>query len=251
VVTEDKPNDVPEDQSAIAEASSVDTAAKPWYRRAGALVALALAVIAAVAAVVLTNGRADQTPSVPASEAVAPAAKPPGENDTIKQYIQENGITSTRVRRGDPGVPVITMGMSPGWSGLGPDTPPWSYGKVQYDGALDPNDPPTIDVLLAKLAGGVDPVKILEYAPGELRNLPNFKPTAGPTTSRLSGFDAVQLAGTYTRDGVDRLIAQKTVVIPSGNVFYVLQINVDSLEADSEAVMLVTANIDERTVITP
>ena len=222
----------------------------PWFRRRWPLVGIALVLAAVIAALVLTNGRGDEK-EADTSVAQSSSQNPTGPKPTIKQYVKDNGIVATQVQRGDPGVPVIALGMTPGWSGLGPETPPWSYGKVQFDAALNPNDPPTIDVLLSKMTGDVDPAKILEYAPGELQNLPNYKPVAGPTSSKLSGFDAVQLAGTYTRDGVDRSIAQKTVVIPSGNAFYVLQINVDALKDDSEAVMSVTGAIDERTVITP
>jgi len=241
----------------MAEASSDDNAAvvserTPWYRRTGTLATVALALAAVIAGVVFISGRADEKSTPAASSAVDEAPfKTAGPGETIKKYIKANNINSTQVRRGDPGVPVIVMGMAPGWSGLGSDTPPWSYGAVQYDAATDPNDPPTIDVLLFKLTGNVDPAKVLEYAPGELQNLPNYKPTADPISSKLSGFDAVQLAGTYTRDGQERTVAQKTVAIPSGDALYLLQINVDALPSDVEAVMFATSEIDERTTITP
>lgn len=223
-----------------------------WYRRPVTLAAVVLALAAMIAAVVFTSGRAEEKSTTAASSAVDEAPfKTAGPGVTIQRYIKENNISSTQVRRGDPGVPVIGMGMPPGWSGLGSDTPPWSYGAVQYDAASDPNDPPTIDVLLSKLTGNVDPAKLLEYAPGELQNLPNYKSTADPNSSELGAFDAVQLAGTYTRDGKERTIAQKTVVIPSRDAIYLLQINVDALPSDAEAVMFATSEIDERTTITP
>ena len=225
---------------------------RPWYRRPVTLAAVLVALAAVIAALVFTTGRADEKSTPGASSAVDEAPfKTAGPDETIQKYIKDNNINSTQVRRGDPGVPVIGMGMPPGWSGLGSDTPPWSYGSVQYDAAVDPNDAPTIDVLLSKLTGNVDPVKLLEYAPGELQSLPNYKSTADPTSSKLAGFNAVQLAGTYTRDGQERTIAQKTVVIPSGDALYLLQINVDALPSDAEAVMFATSEIDERTTITP
>jgi hypothetical protein len=72
-----------------------------------------------------------------------------------------------------------------------------------------------------------------------------------PISSKLSGFDAVQLAGLYTRDGTQRTIAQKTVVIPVNGAVYVLQINADALKSDAAALALATDVIDKQTKITP
>ena len=52
-----------------------------------------------------------------------------------------------------------------GCSDLGDETPAYADGAVQLDTAPDPNDPPTIIVLLSKLTGDVDSAKILEYPP--------------------------------------------------------------------------------------
>ena len=241
----------------MAEASIDNNAAvvserTPWYRRTGTLATVALALVAVIAGAVFISGRADEKSTPAASSAVDEAPfKTAGPGETIQNYIKDNKINSTQVRRGDPGVPVIVMGIPPGWPGLGSDTPPWSYGTIEYAAATDPNDPPTIDVLLFKLTGNVDPAKLLEYAPGELLSLPNYKSTADPNSSKLGGFDAVQLAGTYVRDGQERTVAQKTVAIPSGDALYLLQINVDALPADAEAVMYATSEIDSRTTITP
>lgn len=224
----------------------------PWSRRPSTLAAIALALAAVIGVMVFTSGRGDEKSMPAVSSAVDGApVKTAAPGETIKKYITDNNITSTQVRRGDPGVPLIGMGRPPGWSGIGADTPPWSYGAIQYDAASNPNDPPIIDVLLFKLAGDVDPAKLLESAPVELQSLPNYKPMAGPISSKLSGFDAVQLAGAYTRDGQERTIAQKTVVIPSQDDFYLLQINADALSSDVDAVMAATGVIDALTVITP
>ena len=214
----------------------------PWFRRRGTLVGIAVALAAVIAALVFTNGRADQK-AVDASQSVPSL--------TIQQYIKDNGITSTPVRRGAPGAPLIGMALPPDWSGLGSDTPPWSYGAVGWDSAPDPNDPPTIVVLLSKLSGNADPAKVLDYAPNELQNLPDYEPVAGPNRSNLSGFDAVELAGRYMRDGEERTIGQMTFVIPSGSDLYVLQINAEAPNSDAEALMFATGTIDARTVINP
>jgi len=253
VVTECEPNGVPDDEPSVVidDASSVVSAATPWYRHRGVLAGLAMVVAATIAALVFTNGQADRsTPTGSPAVEVVPA-KPPGQNQTIRQYIKDNKIASTAVQVGDPGAPKIAIALPQGWSDLGTDTPPRAYGAVQFDTAADSNDPPTIVVLLSKLTGDVDPVKILEYAPGELRNLPNYVAAAEPTTGKLSGFDAIQLAGVYERDGAQRTIAQKTVVIPANDAVYVLQMNADALKTDAAALMQATEVIDKQTEITP
>jgi len=208
-------------------------------------------VAAAIAALVFTNGRADHSaPAGSAAVEVLPA-KPPGQNQTIRQYMKDNQITSTAVKVGDPGAPKIMIALPQGWSDLGSDTPPRAYGAVQLDAAADPNDPPTIVVLLSKLTGDVDPMKILEYAPGELRNLPDYVAASEPVTDKLSGFDAIQLAGLYERDDTQRTIAQKTVVIPANDAVYVLQMNADALKSDAADLMKATEVIDKQTKITP
>ena len=216
----------------------------PWFRRRETLVGIVVALAAVIAALVFTNGRADQK-AVDAS--VAQSA--PGL--TIQQYIKDNGISSTPVRLGDPGSPKIVIALPQGWSDLGEDTPEWAYGAVQADNSPNPDDPPTITVLLSKLTGNADPAKILEYAPSELRNLPNYVAANEPMTDKLSGFDAIQLAGLYERDGKQRTIAQKTVVIPASDAIYVLQMNADALKSDAIALIEATDVIDRETEITP
>ena len=215
-----------------------------WFRRRGTLVGIAVALAAVIAALVFTNGRADQ-------KAVDAALTKSAPGLTIPQYIKDNGITSTPVRRDDPGAPKILIALPQGWSDLGPDTPDWAYGAVQADVSPDPDDPPTITVLLSKLTGDVDPAKILDYAPGELGNLPDYVAANEPITDKLSGFDAVQLAGLYERDGTQRTIAQKTVVIPANGAVYVLQLNADALKSDAIALIQATDVIDKETKITP
>jgi hypothetical protein len=238
---DDEPNVVIEEPPVVEAAPVVAGAGRPWYRQRWPLLAIALAVVVAIAALLFNNGRTDQATSGKRS---APGL-------TVKQYIEESGITSTQVRPGDPGAPKIVIALPQGWSDLGPDTPEWAYGAVQDDTSPDPDDPPTITVLLSKLTGDVDPAKILEYAPGELMNLPNYVAANQPITDKLSGFDAVQLAGLYERDGTQRTIAQKTVVIPANDAVYVLQMNADALKSDAIDLMMATDVIDKQTTITP
>lgn len=184
----------------------------------------------------------------------APASPPPaaaGPNKTIVDYIKENGIVESPVHRGDPGSPTIDLPFPPGWEDAGNRTPEWAYGAIVSNDPAFAQNPPTIIALVSKLAGNVDPAKILEYAPGEIKNLPGYEGGTEGTPSSLGGFDATQIGGMYTKDGVKRAIAQKTVVIPGQDGLYVLQLNADGTEDQMGPLMDATTAIDEQTTITP
>ena len=181
----------------------------------------------------------------------SPSPGAAGPNKTIVDYIKENGIVETPVHRGDAGAPTIDLPMPPGWEDAGNRTPEWAYAAIL---ATDPSfsqDPPTIIALVSKLAGNVDPAKILEFAPGEVKNLPGYEGAEQGSPSTLGGFDATQIGGTYTKNGAKRAIAQKTVVIPGQDGLYVLQLNADGTEDQMGALMDATSVIDEQTTITP
>ena len=179
----------------------------------------------------------------------APAAA--GPNKTIVDYIKENNITETPVHRGDAGAPTINLPFPPGWEDAGNRTPGWAYGAIVSSDPAMAQDPPTIIALVSKLTGNVDPAKILEYAQGEIKNLPGYDGATEGSASTLGGFDATQIGGTYMKDGVKRAIAQKTVVIPGGDGLFVLQLNADGTEDQMGALMDATGAIDEQTTITP
>lgn len=184
----------------------------------------------------------------------APAPAPPdaaGPNKTIVDYIKENGIVESPVHRGDPGAPTIDLPFPPGWEDAGNRTPEWAYGAIVSTDPAFAQNPPTIIALVSKLAGNVDPAKVLEFAPGEIKNLPGYEGAADGTPSTLGGFDATQIGGMYTKDGVKRAIAQKTVVIPGQDGLYVLQLNADGTEDQMGPLMDATTAIDEQTTITP
>ncbi len=180
------------------------------------------------------------------------SAEAEGPARTIVDYIKENNITEVGVKRGDPGAPSIDMPIPEGWQDAGDKTPDWAYGAIVYTG--DPKmaqDPPSVIAILSKLTGDVDPAEILQLAVGEIHNLPSFD---GPSTGKpgkLGGFEATQIGGTYTRDGVARMIAQKTVTIPGEDGLYVLQLNADGTEDQAVPLMEATQIIDDETTITP
>jgi hypothetical protein len=197
------------------------------------------------------------TSSAAAATTTSAEAAPPtsgkvtGPNYTIVDYIRDNGITETPVKRGDPGSPTIDLPVPEGWEDAGARTPDWAYGAIVSTDPGFTSDPPSIMALVSKLTGNVDPNKVLEFAPGEIRNLPGFEGSGEGTEGELSGFDAMQVGGTYKKDGVTRAIAQKTVVIPGKDGLYVLQLNADGLEDQLGALGAATVAIDEQTTITP
>ncbi|MCP2624720.1 LpqN/LpqT family lipoprotein [Mycolicibacterium smegmatis] len=234
------------------------------FRSGGAvLAACALATALSACGSDVTAGQAttgDQTTSATstAAQTSAKAAPEPiaegtsGPHYTIVDYIRDNGITEMPVHRGDPGTPVLDIPIPPGWADAGADTPEWAWSAMVSTDPAFADDPPMIIALMSRLTGDVDPAKILEYAPNEIKNLPGYDGEGSEgTADELSGFDAYQIGGMYVRDGQQRLIAQKTVVIPGQDGLYVLQLNADGTEDQLGTLLDATSVIDEKTVITP
>ncbi|MBS1691039.1 MAG: LpqN/LpqT family lipoprotein [Actinobacteria bacterium] len=203
-----------------------------------------------------TTTSAETTTSSEAAETTtseAPATTPEasGASYTIADYIRDNGIAESAVHRGDPGTPTLDLPVPPGWRDAGAGTPAIAWGAIILDDPAAATDPPTVVAIMSRLTGDVDPAKIIEYAPGEIQNLPGYGHESDGKTTTLSGFDAYQIGGTYQRDGATRMIAQKTVVIPGQDGLYVLQLNAEGPESQLGPLMDATAAIDEQTTITP
>lgn len=198
-----------------------------------------------------TSATSSEAAETSTSAAESSAAAPAGENYTIAEYIQDNEITEAQVRRGDEGAPNVNLPAPPGWVDAGPATPEWAYSQIVFTDPSMPPPPPTITAIMSKLTGDVDGAKVLEFAAGELRNLPQFDgPTEGQP-GKLGGFDAVQVGGTYVKDGKNLLVAQKTTIIPADDGVFVLQINAEGTEEQMGPLMDATSAIDEETTITP
>jgi hypothetical protein len=181
---------------------------------------------------------------------VAPRTTVSGPNPTIASYVQQNGIADTPVHAGDPGAPNIHLPIPDGWADAGRDTPATAYWAIVDNGPEAAKYAPSIVATVSKLTGNIDQQKILDLAPGELKNLPGFKPMGDGSTATLAGFPAYQLGGTWVQDGQTKAVAQKTVVIASGNAFYVLRLNADCLEDQIDKALPATIAIDEQATIT-
>lgn len=203
---------------------------------------------------VLAGCDSDSTSETPApattttAEALAPAEidEP---NDTLHDYIVDNDITEVPFEPGDPGSPDFDFPFPEGWSDA-PEIPEWAYGAIVYDTPDNPADPPSIIATGSKLTGNVDPARVLEYAAGELRNLPEFEPSGDPDPTDLGGFDAVEFAGSYVNDGTARTISQETVVVPVNDAFYIVQLEATALAGQADVIRDAMRVINEQTTIT-
>ena len=171
-------------------------------------------------------------------------------NTTLHKYIVDNDISEYPFRPEEPDTPKVDFPMPPVWSDAGDQTPEWAYGAIKYDKAVDPDDPPVVIAIASKLTGDVDPEKILEYAPGQLNELPEFTPIGEPEKDSLGGFEAIDYAGTYVWEGKKRIVGQQTIVVPGKDAVYVLQLNGDALDGQQDVVLDAAKVIAEKTTIT-
>jgi len=195
--------------------------------------------------------------SASASKATTPApsmrkiasAPSSGPNETVADYINKNNIQETTITHATPGAPTIDLPVPDGWTWIpeGADAP---YGGFVFNTPTNPNDPAKIIAIVEKLTGNVDTDKLLADSPGEVKNLPSYSGSDGQK-STLSGYPAYLIGGSYTKNGVARMVAEKTAVIQSKDGIYVLQLSAEGPQADANALMGATDVIDQRTKITP
>ena len=83
-----------------------------------------------------------------------------------------------------------------------------------------------------------------------MRNLPGYQGADKGEPSNLGGFDATQIGGFYTKDGINHMVAQKTVVVPGQDGLFVIKLTADGTEDQADPLMEATAAIDDQTTIT-
>jgi probable lipoprotein LpqN len=201
-----------------------------------------------------TNPSPAAGPTAPPSGAPppppAPSPVPAVHHYTIVDFIKQNGIVETQLHPGDPGAPTVNLPTPPGWADADSLTPTWAWRAIYFTDPAMEADPPNIVTLVSRLTGnGV--ARVLSYAPGELRNMADFKGDEG-TQIKVSGFNAYQLGGTFTKkDGVPRAIVQTTVVFPASDGVFIMQNNADG-DPNQLGLLRDTMRImDEQTTITP
>ncbi len=185
------------------------------------------------------------------SSAAASTSAPAGEaNETIADYIKKNNINEAPAARGEEGSPTLDLPVPDGWEGNDANKPQGAYGEIVYK-----TDDPTmagtsITAIMSKLSDNAVPAEILEYAPGEVKNLPGFEGGDGEK-GQLGGFDSFKIGGTYEKDGAKLFVAQQTVTITGPNGLFVLQLNARGPEAATDALLAAMDAIDQQTTITP
>ena len=197
---------------------------------------------------VLTSSSSSTAPPSPPSPQ-SPVAARPGSLPTLVDYIRENGLVETPVKRGDPGSPTLNLPIPPGWEDAGARAPQWAFGAIVVSDPAAGTEPPTVTAVFSKLTGDVDPARILQLAPNEIRNLPGYDGPSNGKMSTLGGFDAVQIGGSYLKDDKRWLVAQKTVVIPGRNGAFVLQLNAEAPDGQASILNDATSVIDDKTTI--
>lgn len=183
-----------------------------------------------------------------AGEAADEAPRP---GATLHQYIVDNKIAEVPFKADEAGTPDINFPLPPDWNPAGDRKPDWAYGAIVYGKAADPADPPYMYAIASKLTGNVDADKILELAPGQLNDLPEFAPVEGPPKrSTFAGYDAISYVGTYVADGKSRAVGQETIVIPGKDgTLWVLQLNGDAPAGQEQVVIDAAKVIRDKTTI--
>lgn len=192
---------------------------------------------------------APEAGSAPGTDTAAPstpAAKPAG-YPTLADYVRSAGLAATPLRHGDPG-PTVKLPDSEGWE-LTYDLPEAPFGALVLQHPVSAKVPARVVMVMTRLTGGpVDRDAVFAATGNEIRALPNFQGPATGQSSRLSGYVADQVGGLYQEDG--QLIAQKTVLIPGRDGSYVLQVRASGSNEDAAALMTITGELDDETVIT-
>ena len=174
--------------------------------------------------------------------------RPEGAN--LNAYIVANNIAEVPFKKDEPGTPKIEFPLPPDWAPAGDRTPDWAYGAIVYTKAADPENPQFMYAIASKLTGNVDPAKILELAPGQLNELPEFTPREAPHSDKVGGYDAIDYVGSYMWEGQRRLVGQQTIVIPGKDALFVLQLNGEAPEGQGQPVVDAVKLINEQTKIT-
>jgi serine/threonine protein kinase len=225
-----------------------------WF--VAAIVVIGVALVGGLTILVVHSSKSSNTStstststSTATTSAPTPSAQASGPNETIADYIKNNNIQQTTITHGTPDAPTVDLPVPEGWTRI-PEGADALYGGIVFNTPTNPDDAPKIIAIVEKLTGDVDTYKLLAVSPGEIKNLPGYDGDNGQL-STLSGYPASRLGGSYTKNGVRRMVAQNTVVIQRESGIYVLQLNAEGPEADADALMAATGLVAQQTKITP
>ncbi|MBI5336644.1 putative lipoprotein LpqN [Mycobacterium sp. BK558] len=183
-------------------------------------------------------GPVSSAPPAATAEPSAPAPKA----QTIRDYITANGLQETVIHRGDAGAPTVDLPWMDGWEDAGSLTPEWAYSAVVYRGPRPEDYTPNIVVLMSKLT---------DAAPGELAALTGWAPIGDQGPGGRDDYPSYRLDGTWVRDGVTKVVAQTTVVIPADDRVYVVQFNADAAQSEFDIAAAGLTTITQQAIILP
>lgn len=194
-------------------------------------------------------------PAAPVSSAPpAAAAEPhtaPARPRTIRDYILASGLQETLMHKGDAGAPSVELPWMDGWEDAGSLTPEWAYSAVVYRGPRPEEYTPNIVVLVSRLTGAADPQALIDSAPGELAALTGWTPIGEQGPGGRDDYPSYRLDGTWVRDGVTKVVAQTTVVLPADDGAYVVQFNADAAQSEFDIAAAGLTTITEQAIILP
>lgn len=206
--------------------------------------AATLAVVTALASCSSEQATPTRTSAPPTASSATTTA---GANYTIDDYIRDADINRVVIRRGDATAPSIELPALPGWIDATAQAPDGTYQAVKYTTGITAADySPNVVVTMSRLTGrSIDTAKLADAAPGELRNLTDFAPIGVPDFDKVDGQRAYKIAGTYRLDDLDAVVAQSTILIPSGASYYLIQISVTGAQSQIDIVKSATRAIDD------
>lgn len=201
----------------------------------------AVVTLAACGSEVTTTSTRTSVP--PTTSSTAPSSA----EYTIADYIRDADIKQVAIARGDSTAPSVELPDLPGWVDATSQAPDGTYQAIKYTTGITATDySPNVVVTMSRLTGrSIDTKKLASAAPGELRNLTDFTPIGEPDFDKVDGQRAYKIAGTYRLDELDAVVAQSTILIPSQNAYYLIQISVTGAQSQMDIVKSATRAIDD------
>ena len=149
------------------------------------------------------------------AEAEAETDAPDG---SVNQYLEENGVTRIHILANTPDVPQPDVTLPAGWSDIGGSDKVW--GSIALTETKDSPDPAMILIGYSKFDGEVDQAKLLQLAPNTVTAMPDYEGPETATPIKVSGFDAVTIAGKAVDEGKPVFVGVTEVMIPRQDGVY-------------------------------
>lgn len=168
---------------------------------------------------------------------------------TLNGYLEENGITRIHILADTPDVPQPGVNLPPGWTDMGGSDKVW--GSIALTETKDTPDPAVVLMGYSKFDGPVDQAKILELAPNTVTSIPGYDGPATAERIKVSGFDAVTIAGNAIDEGKPVFAALTEVVIPRQDGVYEMLFMANGPADQEAAITQAMSVINNETTLAP